>query len=204
MESMPTGWVRVAQLSVRRRLALSGWTVGPVIYFVVFVIPVNFVFGAAFGRGGVAGVILALLALVLVGAFVVVAHAVRHPAPCINLQTNELRVGQRTVPFAELDTAVLLATGLRAAPNLVLRVGSGKTMLMSVYLRNRHALLLDDRDREVLAEVLRRTSIAMPVSRDDPKGRFARYNFPGHLDRDTAIEMVTDTPRLGDQLPISL
>lgn len=44
----------------------------------------------------------------------------------------------------------------------------------------------------------------MPFSADDPKGRFAKYNFPGHVDRDTAIDLVLHTPKVGDPLPVSL
>jgi hypothetical protein len=37
----------------------------------------------------------------------------------------------------------------------------------------------------------------------DPEKKFARYNFPGYVDRDTAIDLVLHPPEQYEPLPIS-
>jgi hypothetical protein len=53
-----------------------------------------------------------------------------------------------------------------------------------------------------VAEVLRRSSIALPQTPDDPSGRFTWFNFPGYITREQAIEIVLNPPAEGDPLPI--
>lgn len=49
---------------------------------------------------------------------------------------------------------------------------------------------------------MRRSSIAVPQTPDDPRGRFARYNFPGSLSRADALAVVLTPPTINDPAPI--
>jgi hypothetical protein len=85
---------------------------------------------------------------------------------------------------------------------LVLRL-TAKEARVEIILRDRRGPRLDGTSTWVLAEALRRTSVAMPTSAADPTGRFGRYNFPGHVGRDDAIELVERPPVPGAPLPAS-
>jgi hypothetical protein len=51
-------------------------------------------------------------------------------------------------------------------------------------------------------DMLRQANIEMPVSPDDPKGRFARFNFPTNITKDEALEVMAHPPQPTDPLPI--
>lgn len=57
-------------------------------------------------------------------------------------------------------------------------------------LRDRRGEILDEATRRLIAEIVRLSSVAYPVSPYDPGGRFAEYNFPDHLDKARAIELL--------------
>ena len=42
----------------------------------------------------------------------------------------------------------------------------------------------------------------MPQTPNDPTGRFARYNFPGSLGREDALDVVLDPPTIDDPSPV--
>jgi hypothetical protein len=202
MESMPTGWVRFGALTFRQRLSVSGSALIPIL-FVPLMLGGPLALRPAMQSGGLWGIAAAVVGLIVVSVLILWVHAVLHPVPWVNLSTNELRSGKKSVPLASIDSAVLAVSTAKGPATLVLQIREGKKTWASVYLRKRHTALLSDRDRELFAEVLRRTTIAMPYSADDPKGRFAKYNFPGHVDKDTAIDLVLHTPKVGDPLPVS-
>ncbi len=202
METMPPGWIRFGALTPWQRLTLSGWVLMPFL-FIPLMFGANLLFSVGFRRGGYWGVVASLLVVALVNVARIVVHSARHPAPWVNLEMNELRSGTKTVPLASIDNAVLVAAGSAKFASLVLQLRSGKTTITNVYIRQRSTIVLSERDRPVFAETLRRTAIAMPCNPDDPKGRFSRYNFPGHVDKETAIDLVLNTPKAGEPLPIS-
>lgn len=202
METMPSDWIRFGLLTPWQRLTVSGWVLMPFL-FIPLMFGANLVFSVGFRRGGYWGVVASLLVVALVGIAMIVVHSARHPAPWVNLDTNELRSGTKTVPLASIDNALLIAVGSAKSASLVLQLRSGKTTITNVYIRQRSAIVLTERDRPVFAETLRRSAIAMPYNAVDPKGRFSRYNFPGHVDKETAIDLVLNTPKAGAALPIS-
>jgi hypothetical protein len=55
-----------------------------------------------------------------------------------------------------------------------------------------------------VAEIVRRSNIAVPQTPNDPTGRFARYNFPASLNRDDALEVVLNPPTMDDPAPVLL
>lgn len=151
---------------------------------------------------------LPVVAIVAVGVVTTVlvvmtlVHRWRWPQPAVNLDTSELRSGTKVVPLAAITTASLAVVSVRKTRVLVLRVTADKEARAEFVLRNRNNHTPDAETLGVLSEALRRTSIAMPVSKDDPDGRFARYNFPGFLTREQAVALVLDPPESDEPLPI--
>jgi hypothetical protein len=84
---------------------------------------------------------------------------------------------------------------------LSLRLRAGRRQHLAVRLRNGSVPAFDDHHRTVLADVLERSAITRPTSSFDPTGRFARFNFPGVLDKDGAIEVVRSPPGVGAPTP---
>jgi membrane protein YdbS with pleckstrin-like domain len=142
---------------------------------------------------------------VLAVAFVVVTvvHHRRWPPVAVSLGSGELRAGGRVIPLASVNAAQFGSVPIRKRdPVLTLRLLSGEKARAEVLLRDRRGHELPVEQQQVLAEAIRRTAVAMPVSRDDPSGRFARYNFPGHIDRDDAVAVVLHPPRADEALPV--
>jgi hypothetical protein len=144
---------------------------------------------------------LGVLAVVL--AVVTVVHHRRWPSVAVSLGTGELRAGGRVIPLASVTAAQFGFVPIRKRdPVLTLRLLSGEKARAEVLLRDRRGHGLPAEQQQVLAEAIRRTAVAMSVWRDDPSGRFARYNFPGHIDRDDAVAVVLHPPRAGEALPV--
>lgn len=147
--------------------------------------------------GGLAG------ALVLVFAATTIIRNRRWPTVEVSLAKSELRVGDRAVSLASVDAAQLAVFPIRRRdPALVLRLTSSEPTRAEVFLRDRRGHTLPDEQRLVFAEAVRRTSIAMPVSRDDPSGRFARYNFPGNVSLEDTVRLIARPPTAGEPLPV--
>ncbi|MDO7881424.1 hypothetical protein [Antiquaquibacter soli] len=115
-------------------------------------------------------------------------------------ESRRLRRGRRKVEASDVYAARLLidvdnysALDLQLdAPRLAFRI----------QLHDGHSIVLDDRARELLLDLLPHTSIAMPESQYDPKGKFAKYNFPSHITKAEAITLMEEPPGPGDPLPI--
>ena len=150
---------------------------------------------------GALGIIAIVLAVLFVMTTLILNR--RWPQAAVNLATSELRSGKRVVPLTHFDSAVLTVLPVRKQRIIVLKILAGKQARADFVLRDRKGRALDEKTNLVLAEALRRTSIAMPVSKADPTGRFGRYNFPGHLTRDEAVALAANPPTRDDALPIS-
>jgi len=198
--AFPAGWVRIGE-----RDWLSGWAGYGAVFFVVTLVW----FGSQAGGFFVDVVPFPsnlLLGVALVVALFVAVTAVRnaiYPQPFVNLDTDQLRAGtRRTVALADVDRALVPLDPALRSDVLVLRL-TAKEARVEIILRDRRGPRLDDTSTEVLAEALRRTSITMPTSSNDPTGRFGRYNFPGHVGLDDAITLVEHPPAPGAPLPAS-
>ncbi|WP_165069332.1 hypothetical protein [Marisediminicola senii] len=173
------------------------------------------------GIGVIVGLIIAVPVLTM---FVVNA---RWPMLEVNLDTSELRANDTVIPLARVNRAVVKAQPSRTQFTYQLRLsavagsgagsgragsgraGSGRagsgaagTVRAQVTLRDRHGVGLDRDAAHILAEALRRTTIELPVAPEDPKGRFARANFPTHITRDQAVSLTVDPPSTYQDLPI--
>jgi len=126
----------------------------------------------------------------------------RAPRPFVNFDTDELRFGGRTVPITDLVWAQLIVVEGRKRRTVTLTFGTASKIEARFRLVGTGGRTLDAGTARLVAAVLGRSSIAMPVDRYDPKGRFAKTNFPTHLTRDEAIGVVVAPPVRGTQLPI--
>jgi hypothetical protein len=197
---LPSGWVRIGE---------RGWWSSWAGYGTVFFVVTIGWFGLQAGRffEGLVPFPTDLLAgaAVVAGLFALVTlvrNAI-YPQPWVNLDTDELRAGtRRTVALADVDRALVPLDPALRSDVLVLRL-TAKEARVEIILRDRRGPRLDGTSTRVLAEALRRTSVTMPTSPNDPTGRFGRYNFPGHVGLDDAIALVERPPAPGAPLPAS-
>lgn len=148
-------------------------------------------------------VLVALFILVaLVPVTLLLVRAVYPPA-WLNPATGMLRAGRKQVRFAEITDARLAVLGGKKhrSLQLVLRAGRHK-LRASVLVRDARRNTLDAEAAALVQEMLRQSNIAMPTSPDDPKGTFARYNFPANLTKDEAVELMAHPPASADRLPL--
>ncbi|BDZ47694.1 hypothetical protein [Naasia aerilata] len=129
----------------------------------------------------------------------------RYPQPWVNFDTGEFRSGRRTVPIAALTDATLTAVApvRKKERAITLRFGAKGGPRAVFVLRDSRNRTIKKDTAVLLAELLRRSSIRMPESPHDPTGRFARYNFPGHLGKEDAVATVLDPPAWDDPLPVA-
>ncbi|KFF58901.1 hypothetical protein JF66_15025 [Cryobacterium sp. MLB-32] len=150
------------------------------------------------------GLLIALAAVVPLFLALYLVHRLRYPQPWVNFDTGELRVGRRVVPLSEVTWARLDALDRRRTHNrmLTLRFGAEAGPRASVRLRAWNGRTPSREVTEVLAGLVRRSGIAVPETPNDPTGRFARYNFPGSLGREDALEVVLSPPTIDQPAPV--
>ncbi|TWX34572.1 hypothetical protein ES689_14765 [Frigoribacterium sp. ACAM 257] len=197
---LPSGWVRIGE---------RGWWSSWAGYGTLFGVAYLGWFGLQTGRlfeDVVPFPSNLLVGVLLIAALLWGVTAVRnaiYPQPWVNLDTDELRAGtRRTVALSHLDRALVPLDPALRQDVLVLRL-TAKEARVEIILRDRRGPRLDGTSTRVLAEALRRTSVAMPTSANDPTGRFGRYNFPGHIGLDDAVALVERPPAPGAPLPAS-
>ncbi|MFP7761046.1 hypothetical protein [Marisediminicola sp. LYQ134] len=157
--------------------------------------------GRALGGSYLLVFALVILTLVVVFLTTTVIMNRRWPIAEINLDTSELRAGSRVVGLADVDRAMLAAWSVKKVRAVKLRL-TGAGARAEVTVRSRRGALLDDTATRVLAEALRRTAVELPKAKEDPTGRFARYNFPTNITRDEAVAIALNPPTVDDRLPI--
>ena len=199
--ALPSGWLRLDR---------AGWwgtfAATPLNGILLGIVPINLGttsarsldisiwWGFLFALGTVVPVILALY----------LVQRVRYPQPWVNFDTAELRAGRRVIPLAGVVWARLDMVDRQRSHTrmLTLRFGADGGPRASVRLRGRAGQIPSAAVTAVVAEIVRRSSIAVPQTPDDPSGRFARYNFPGSLSREDALEVVLNPPTIDDPAPV--
>jgi hypothetical protein len=197
--ALPHGWVPIGERRWR-----SAWIGGTWLFAVVFIangLNLSIILGRIFDVSPFAMAGALLLILVAILALVTFVHNRRWPQPAVNLDTSELRAGTKVVPLAHIDSASLGVTPLKRTRVVILRITAGKEARAEFVLRDRKDRTPGTTTTRVLAEALRRTTIIMPVSKDDPTGRFAHYNFPGHITREEAVALALSPPTMNEPLP---
>jgi hypothetical protein len=200
----PGGWAIVSGTSLRRVLMGPGSGLGRLaiaeaawITLVLVTLATGWVpdlYGST--------VALAVACGIVVAAALVALHLWRRSPPIeIDTETGTLRIG-RSVATADRVTQALFV-GLPGADGTdwYLAFGASVAPIAAVLVRSssRPEITLDE--RRIVAELLRRSSVAIPESKPDPydpKGRFAGLDHRNNLTRDEAIEYVLQTPASGE------
>ncbi len=146
--------------------------------------------------------VLPALGLGLAGALVVAAAVWlsgggtgRHPL--VKMAAQRMRVGRQVTDFSEIDTALVEGWRDGGRLDVFLEFGSSGSRLARVCLRSPLLPVLGHADRELVAQILRESSVQLPeVAHDryDTTGRYDWMKRPSNLDRDQAIEYVLHTP----------
>jgi hypothetical protein len=149
---------------------------------------------------GFTGVVVVVAACVLaaVSAYLYATSGASWPA--VNLDEGLLRRGRRVIPFAELTDATYAVVPHRGHVDSYLGFGTSIETAAFVCVRSPHLPELDETERNIVAEMLRRSSVRVPeAARDpyDPKGKFAWMDHPNNLSRDEAVDYVLHTPESG-------
>ncbi|MBF4621816.1 hypothetical protein [Clavibacter sp. VKM Ac-2542] len=130
-----------------------------------------------------------LLALaVLVIAYLIVAERTQPPA--VDVARGILRIGRKEWGFSEITGARIELAGGEGDDTLILRLSTTGGESCSVVVSTREGVRLADDERDALLAAIRGSRIAPPRSKDDPHGRFAHVEFPGHLTLEDTAALV--------------
>jgi hypothetical protein len=178
----------VAKLLARRAIT---WTV------IVVVLASNW----AYDLWGFTAAVATAAAIIVTVVIAALLFWNRNPAPEINFDTHELRLGGSVAPFDAVTEAQFLGLPSAQGIDWYLRFGAHVTPSATVVVRSSRLAELSTEEREYVAELIRRSAIAIPPPKPDPydpKGKFAWMDYPNHLTRDEAIEYVLHTPESGE------
>jgi len=199
--ALPTGWVPLGASSWWQRV--KAITVIPTAFFAVQLSLQAMIVSGWVDRD------ISLLGRLLVGAagavipvlLVVGVARLRTPRPSVNFDMNLIRFGRRTIPVSDVRVAkhLVVVTKRGRADRIVF--GAAPRLEAAFRVRNRDGSTLDPEASRLVAEVLRRSNVAMPTSQYDPTGRFAKQNFPANLTREEAIELVLRPHSFVEQPP---
>jgi hypothetical protein len=136
-------------------------------------------------------------------AATVLAAQMLHPRGYLNPASSTLRAGRAKIPYAEIIEARLIPSASKKRRALLLVLRTEQKRRATVLLRDAQQQTLEPGVAALVQDMLQRSNITMPVSPDDPKGRFARFNFPTNITKEEALELVAHPPTPADELPIS-
>lgn len=201
--ALPHGWLRLDR---------AGWwgtfATTPANGILLAIVPLNFgsTYSHVFDVSPWWGLLIAVGTVVPVVLVLYLVQRMRYPQPWVNFDTGELRAGRRVVPLADITWARLDLLDRKRAHTrmLTLRFGAEGGPRASVRLRGRTGHTPSAAVTAVVAEIVQRSTIAVPQTPNDPTGRFARYNFPGSLSRADALDVVLNPPTIDDPAPVLL
>jgi hypothetical protein len=184
-------WVRIPSPSTRQRwlltaasLALAGillWSpVGGVTRLVE----------RAVGPSPLVAVGLPILLITAVAGIAYLIVAERTQPPAIDVERQVLRIGRKEWGFSEVTGARIELAGGPGDDTLILRFTTTGGESCSVVVSTREGVRLDDAQRDALLALVAGSRIAPPRSKDDPHGRFAHVEFPGHLTLEDTTALV--------------
>lgn len=125
-----------------------------------------------------------------------------YPAARLNAAASTIRVGRKSVPYSGITSAQLLVASPKRQRSLHLLLRDDYGVRVVVLVRDGKLRTLPPREAGLVQELVRQSNISMPTSHDDPTGRFARYNFPTHVTRAEALELLEHPPAFADAIPI--
>jgi hypothetical protein len=122
--------------------------------------------------------------------------------PLVDLDNKTIVLRRKKIPFNIIDVAKLEVSTDIGGRAVGLRFGIADGPQVVVQLRRGGSLVQSPYHRAIVLVMLIDSQITMPTSPYDPTGRHSRWNFPTHLTKEQAIEVVTDPPGPRDLLPI--
>lgn len=193
-----SGWIRLGTIDWKLAAAAGGST--PLLLSVT--IPMNLT-GPLLRDLPVWAWFVGLLSAGVLAALVGFAIArLRVPQVHVNLHDGVIRARGKVAPFTDITTAELVAGRSKTRRSLVLVLRTASGIRAPILVRGWNEKALSPELAALAGDVIARSSIAMPVSKDDPTGRFAHYNFPINVSKEEAAALVADPPRFGDRIPI--
>ena len=124
-----------------------------------------------------------------------------NPFLYVNRNTKMIRVRRRTHPYVDITRATVLLDASTHKPTLVLVLRTVRHLSAKVILRTEDDVALPDDWRAALLEVIAGSSITVPTTPDDPRGKFTHVNFPGRLSQSDALTLVELNPTVDEQIP---
>jgi len=168
-----------------------------------FVVPFFVQSSTMFAVGIVPRISVAAVVAAVASAIAIAVSRARTPTVEVNTARRRIRAGKREAGWEELNTAeliILSPSQRRHALVLMLRAPTG--LRIPLVLMRRGAPALPPDHRALARMVINGSSIAMPRAKEDPDGRFSRWNFPQNVSKVDAEALVTRPPAADDPLPI--
>lgn len=119
----------------------------------------------------------------------------------IDVGRQRVRMRGRTLAFSDVDVAELDPFTNNEPDMLSLRFGRRRGRKVSLLVREGREPAITGERRAALLALIAGSSITRPSSPYDPKGTFARFNFPGTLDKAGAASVVDDPPQVDQPGP---
>jgi hypothetical protein len=196
------GWVHIGAADWRSMLLVATTPS----FGVLFLVQIAVHIGGPLLRGSPSALVVngVTVLLIVIAVGVLVATVLLTNGAWVNVSRREIRSGlQRAVPFAAVDQAKLVPLRARGERPLRLELFAGRRRCGNFLIRSRTGEPLAAESRVRLLAVIDGSSITLPSAPEDPSGRFTRYNFPNHVGKDDALELVRTPPGPDDQHPIS-
>ena len=207
MAELPSGWMPIGESREWQRFLTAPTSDLRIRYYVAYIAIVLgvVVLGRwAFEALGAVPVLIAAAVIVVAVIVLVLYSRSVSPRSEVNLDTGEVRVRGAVVPFDAIVEAVYLSVSRRDRVDSFLSLDTLTTPVLTVCLKSSKLPELDAGEREIVAEVLRRSSVAIPQSKRsttnrfyDPAGKFEWMRHPQHLTVEDAVEFVLHTPASG-------
>jgi hypothetical protein len=207
MADLPSGWVPLGESREWHRFLTwpsSDLRIRYYVAYVVVILGVAFLGRLAVELVGVVPMLIALAVVLVAVAVALLYSRSTSPRSEVNLDTGQVRVRGRVVPFESIVQAVYLPMPRRDRVDSFLSLDTERSPILTLCLRSSKLPELTAEERELVAEILRRSSVEIPQSRRsrtnrfyDPTGKFEWMRHPQHLTRQDAIEYVLHTPKSG-------
>ncbi|WP_445442669.1 hypothetical protein [Clavibacter sp. km1a] len=184
-------WVRIPSPSARQRWLLTAASLA--VAGVLIWSPVGGVTRIIDRAIGPSPLISVGLPILLIAAVVGIAYLIvaeRSAPPAIDVARQLLRIGRKEWGFSEVTGARIELAGGPGDDTLVLRLSTTGGESCSVVISTREGVRIDDAQRDALLALVAGSRIAPPRSKDDPHGRFAHVEFPGHLTLEDTAALV--------------
>jgi len=146
-------------------------------------------------------VMLALAAFLFSAVLIALLAYRATPPVTVDVNSQLACLKRRPVRFAEITTARVAVWGTARNRSVLLTLGTAGRRSGIVMVRDRLNSPLGKQGRAALLALLSASNITMPVSSDDPTGRLAHVNFPGHLTKADVIALVETHPLSDASIP---